>query len=161
QGWVSANFADSGHKHSAADITSGTLSSARIPDLAISKIINLQSSLNGKSGMGANTYTGVQTAPGFTVSSSRELKTDIRALDMPGDTIDFFQPVTFRYKANPDREVAGMIREEVMEIFPLACTDEGIDYGQLVPLLILTIQQDRAKLRELIGRVAALEGEAA
>ena len=161
QGWVSANFADSGHKHSAADITSGTLSSARIPDLAISKIINLQSSLNDKSGMGANTYTGVQTAPGFTVSSSRALKTDIRALDMPGDTIDFFQPVTFRYKAAPEREVAGMIREEVMEIFPLACTDEGIDYGQLVPLLILTIQQDRAKLRELIARVGKLEGEAA
>ncbi len=161
QSWVSAGFASTGHKHAAGDITSGTFAVARIPDLAISKITGLQTDLNNKSGLGANTYTGVQTAPGFTVSSSRELKTDIRALDVPPDTIDFLQPVTFRYKAEPGREVSGLILEDARRVFPLACGGEGIDYGQLVPLLIATIQHDRAQLRELAGRVAKLEGEAA
>lgn len=111
----------------------------------------------GAAGLGANTFTGVQTATGFTVSSSRALKQDIRALEVSPDIVDLFQPVTFRYKAAPEREVAGMIREDVAEIFPLAVTDDGIDYGQLVPLLIATIQRDRARLRDLADRVAALE----
>lgn len=111
----------------------------------------------GAAGLGANTFTGVQTATGFTVSSSRALKQDIRALEVSPDIVDLFQPVTFRYKSAPDREVVGLIREDVAEIFPLAVTDDGIDYGQLVPLLILTMQHDRAKLRELCRRVAELE----
>lgn len=40
--------ADSIHKHSASDITSGTFSVNRIPNLTISKITNLQASLNAK-----------------------------------------------------------------------------------------------------------------
>lgn len=111
----------------------------------------------GAAGMGANTFTGVQTATGFAVSSSRSLKRDICALDIPPDTIDLFQPVTFRYKAAPEKEVAGLIREDVTEIFPLAVTEEGIDYGQLVPLLIATLQHDRAQLRELTARLQVLE----
>lgn len=106
---------------------------------------------------GPGTFSGVVTASGFTVSSRRDLKQDIRALEVDSDIVDLFQPVTFRYKTAPEREVAGMIREDVAEIFPLAVTDDGIDYGQLVPLLIATIQRDRARLRDLADRVAALE----
>lgn len=40
--------ADSGHKHAAADITSGTLADARIPTLAIGKTTGLQAALDGK-----------------------------------------------------------------------------------------------------------------
>lgn len=104
-------------------------------------------------------FRGTVTASGFTVSSRRDLKQDIRALEVDSDIVDLFQPVTFRYKAAPEREVAGMIREDVAEIFPLAVTDDGIDYGQLVPLLIATIQRDRARLRELVARVEALESK--
>jgi len=111
----------------------------------------------GAAGKGANTFTGVQTATGFTVSSSRKLKFDIRALDVPPDIVDLFQPVTFRYKAAPDREVAGLIREDVAAIFPWAVTEEGIDYGQLVSLLLLILQHDRAKQRDMAQRIAALE----
>ena len=100
---------------------------------------------------------GDVTASGFVTASSRELKQDIRPLDVDADIIDQFQPVTFRYKSAPEREVAGMILEDVTEIFPLACTNGGIDYSQLVPLLIATIQRDRARLRDLAARVEALE----
>ncbi len=40
--------ADAGHKHAAADISSGTLSAARIPSLDISKVTGLQAALDGK-----------------------------------------------------------------------------------------------------------------
>jgi len=111
----------------------------------------------GAAGKGANTFTGVQTATGFTVSSSRKLKFDIRALDVQPDIIDLFQPVTFRYKAAPDKEVAGLIREDVAAIFPWAVTEEGIDYGQLVSLLLLILQHERMQGRDMAQRIAALE----
>lgn len=44
--------ADSGHKHAAADITSGTLDVARVPALAIGKITGLQDALDGKQATG-------------------------------------------------------------------------------------------------------------
>lgn len=40
--------ADSGHKHAAADITSGTFADARIPALAVSKVTGLQAALDAK-----------------------------------------------------------------------------------------------------------------
>lgn len=40
--------ADSGHKHAAADTTSGTFADARIPALAVSKVTGLQAALDGK-----------------------------------------------------------------------------------------------------------------
>ena len=44
--------AASSHGHSAGDITSGTLDAARIPSLPISKITNLQTTLDGKQAAG-------------------------------------------------------------------------------------------------------------
>ncbi|KAF1690914.1 tail fiber domain-containing protein [Pseudoxanthomonas taiwanensis] len=112
---------------------------------------------NNGASFGGTVYASYVTASGFSVASSRKLKRDIRPLHVDADIVDRFQPVTFRYKAAPEREVAGLIREDVADIFPLACTEDGIDYGQLVPLLIATIQHDRAQLRDLAARVAALE----
>jgi hypothetical protein len=112
---------------------------------------------NNGASFGGTVYANYVTASGFSVASSRKLKRDIRPLHVDADIVDRFQPVTFRYKAAPEREVAGLIREDVADIFPLACTEDGIDYGQLVPLLIATIQHDRAQLRDLAARVAALE----
>lgn len=43
-----AGKADGGHKHAAADISSGTLAAARIPALDISKVTGLQAALDGK-----------------------------------------------------------------------------------------------------------------
>jgi len=212
--------ADATHTHSASDITSGTLSDARLPSTMSGKTfngdvvaagrvtasefaspdgtpgpkyfvgddaalhdVNLPHTI-GVAGIDspAHGYIKFGTAPGvigwdgsihivetslrvygdviangFPTASSRALKCDIRPLHVDADIIDQFQPVTFRYKAAPEREVSGLILEDVTQIFPLACTGDGIDYGQLVPLLIATIQHDRAQLRDLAARVEALE----
>ena len=44
---------DGGHKHAAADITSGTFADARIPALAIAKVTGLQAALDGKQASGS------------------------------------------------------------------------------------------------------------
>lgn len=49
--------ADSGHKHAAADITSGTLADARIPALAIGKTTGLQDALDAKQASGSYATT--------------------------------------------------------------------------------------------------------
>jgi len=41
------------HVHAAGDVTSGTFAAARIPSLAISKVTNLQSELDGKQPAGS------------------------------------------------------------------------------------------------------------
>lgn len=43
---------DDGHKHAAADITSGTLAAARIPALDIAKVTGLQAALDAKQASG-------------------------------------------------------------------------------------------------------------
>ena len=49
--------AESGHKHSAADITSGTLAAARIPALDIAKTTGLQAALDAKQASGSYATT--------------------------------------------------------------------------------------------------------
>ena len=192
-----ASKANASHTHSASDITSGTLSDARLPStmsgkkfageiaahaVAIGDKLGLIYQSNSAGAIafrvgtagnekwftlaadgrfiahsGGGSFNGTVEGHGFVNTSSRELKQDIRPLHVDADIIDRLQPVTFRYKATPEREVAGLILEDVAEIFPLACVGGGVDYGQLVTMLIATIQHDRAQLRDLAARVAALE----
>ena len=49
--------AESGHKHAAADITSGTLTEARIPALGIAKVTGLQAALDAKQASGSYATT--------------------------------------------------------------------------------------------------------
>lgn len=49
--------AESGHKHAAADITSGTLAAARIPALDIAKVTGLQAALDAKQASGSYATT--------------------------------------------------------------------------------------------------------
>ena len=62
--------ADGGHKHAAADITSGTLDAARIPALAVGKITGLQDALDGK-----------QASGNYATAAQVEAKADQAALD--------------------------------------------------------------------------------
>jgi len=56
-------FAPSAHTHAAADITSGTFDDARIPALAISKITNLQPSLDAKAPSASPSFSGTINFP--------------------------------------------------------------------------------------------------
>jgi hypothetical protein len=117
----------------------------------------------GAAGTGANTFTGVQTMPGLAITSSRDIKEGIDdlALTVSDDVIDLFRPVTFRFKADPSREVIGLILEEAAEVLPQVAVGAGIAYEQIVPVLIARAKRDRASIRALAERVEALEAAAA
>ena len=45
---IAGAAAEAGHKHAAADVTSGTFADARIPAIAVSKVTGLQAALDAK-----------------------------------------------------------------------------------------------------------------
>ena len=90
--------------------------------------------------------------------SSREIKQDIRDMVDNGEKLDKLRPVTFVYTADEDnRQQAGLIYEEVIDLMPEICTGEmgdppeqkAINYLKLVPYLLKEIQTLRARVKAL------------
>ena len=73
------------------------------------------------------------------------------------------RPVTFTYKAEPERHDVGFIAEEMVNVIPevVAKTTEGepdaISYDRLTSVLCKAIQELNAKVEALEARIAALE----
>jgi hypothetical protein len=73
------------------------------------------------------------------------------------------RPVTFTYKAEPERHDVGFIAEEMVNVIPevVAKTIEGepdaISYDRLTSVLCKAIQELNAKVEALEARIAALE----
>jgi hypothetical protein len=105
------------------------------------------------------------------VSSSREVKRDIRDIGELAERLLELRPVAFRYKVHAEADPLtplqfGLIAEEVAEVFPeLVVYDpegrvETVKYHHLAPLLLHELQRQERKLAELAAlreRVAALE----
>lgn len=97
----------------------------------------------------------------FVSESSREVKEDIEPMEDMGLTIDGLEPVTYRYKNGDGKRRLGLIYEDTVDILPEICHAEaengktilGIDYVELVPVLL-------REIKDLRRRVAALEGVA-
>jgi hypothetical protein len=73
------------------------------------------------------------------------------------------RPVTFTYKAEPERHDVGFIAEEMVNVIPevVAKTTEGepdaISYDRLTSVLCKAIQELNVKVEALEARIAALE----
>lgn len=104
--------------------------------------------LNPSVGLGANTFTGVQTATGFAVSSDARLKDNIEYYIADGREIRRGLEL-YRWRWNDlageglaGKEDSGVLAHEVEEIFP-SCVhigDDGfkrVDYGKLAVHLLL------------------------
>lgn len=91
--------------------------------------------------------------------SSREVKHDINALPASGDIIDSLEPVSFKY--NDDKKGKthyGLIYEDTIEKVPDICNEtengtKGINYTEIIPLLLKEIQDLRKRVAELERRV--------
>lgn len=91
------------------------------------------------------------------VMSSMKFKEQIRDLEPPVDNIDKIRPVRYRPKegyGNTERDVIGLIAEELVEIYPEFVSRDkdglpaGIGYDQMVALLIKELQAVRERERE-------------
>jgi len=104
-------------------------------------------------------------ADNFVNESTRESKRNIRSLKddftiSPLDTVCMIKPMTFEKESTGDKRRVGMIAEDLASILPEVVafnpetgSAEGIDYGQIVPVLVDAIKELRAEVQELRGEI--------
>lgn len=120
-------------------------------------------------GPGGVLSVGTYGASGWGHSSDAHRKTDIKPLEGSLESILRLRPVSFRWKAEPERPQIGFIAQEVAVVFPeVVSYDEESGYilyhgGLTAPLagaiqeLYQIIRQQSEEIRQLRQRIAALE----
>ena len=93
----------------------------------------------------------------ITQTSSRDIKHDILPMPSMGDKLDKLQPVTFVYDDDPEEQKRyGLIYEDTIDVMPDICTcdetQKGINYVELIPMLLKEIQELRARVKALEER---------
>ncbi|MFV1979788.1 MAG: tail fiber domain-containing protein [Rhodothermia bacterium] len=104
----------------------------------------------GKSG---NRWTAVWATTGVVSSSDRRLKQNIAALEYGLETVLALEPVSYYWKSTPeDGRRLGLIAQDVESIVPEIVhhgdSDDdmmGLNYSELVPVLIRAIQEQDAE----------------
>ena len=93
-------------------------------------------------------------------TSDRRLKTDIEDLEGGLDAVLDLRPVSYRWRNNGDETKLGLIGQEVAEVLPevvdLPDGDDGylgLDYDEIVAVLIEAVQEQQAEREALADRV--------
>ena len=107
------------------------------------------------------------TASGTTYNTTSDirLKTDIEPIEHATDMLMAMNPVSHRWKADPDADaVVGFIAQEMQEIVPEAVSGDAdsdemmsMDYGRITPVLVAALQDAHNKIEQLEQRIADME----
>mgnify|MGYP001253251519 CR=1 FL=1 len=105
------------------------------------------------------------TSTSYTTTSDIRLKTDIAPIADATDKLMAMNPVSHRWKADPDADaVVGFIAQEMQEIVPEAVSkgdseDDmwSMDYGRITPVLVAALQDAHKKIEQLEQRIADME----
>ena len=117
-------------------------------------------------GLPTNRWQIVWATNGTIQTSDERLKKDVRALGDGLDLVARLRPVRYRWKDDPDAgDKLGLIAQEVLEVVPEVVTGEagsdrylGMNYAELVPVLIKAVQEQQEQLEDLRSRIRELEG---
>jgi hypothetical protein len=106
--------------------------------------------------------TGATT---ITTSSDERLKENLVPITNALATVNNLRTVTGNYKADPSRNVAFFIAQDMKEHFPQAFEDAnpdafGVNYNWTIPLLAAAIKELKAELDATKAEVQALKGVA-
>ena len=101
----------------------------------------------------------------YATTSDRRLKTDISPIDGATNKLMAMNPVTHKWKADPEADaVHGFIAQEMQEIVPESVSGEdggeemmSMDYGRITPVIVAALQEANQKIAELEARIATLE----
>jgi hypothetical protein len=119
-------------------------------------------------------FNQVVKAPGFIQTSSQRWKTNVATIESPLEKIQALRGVSFNWdKAHGGTASIGLIAEEVAKVIPeLVATEadgrtaSGVNYGNLVALLIEGVKQQQQQInakdvlvRELDAKVNELQDE--
>ena len=115
--------------------------------------------------VGSISVTGSGTT--YNTTSDIRLKTNIEPIDHATDMLMAMNPVSHRWKADPDADaVVGFIAQEMAEIVPEAVSkgdseDDmwSMDYGRITPVLVAALQDAHKKIEELEARINKMEAE--
>ncbi len=117
-----------------------------VQTLTLSPLFDDQSRL----GRSANRWEAVWAVDGMINTSDARAKTDVHNLSYGLDEVLDLRPVSFRWKKRPESGPRmGLIAQEVAKIVPELIRGDGdamlgMNYGELVPILIKAIQQQQA-----------------
>ncbi|MEL6730143.1 MAG: tail fiber domain-containing protein, partial [Bacteroidota bacterium] len=98
-------------------------------------------------------WDNVWATNGIIQTSDRRLKTQILPLSYGLMTIMQMRPVSFVWKDTPAQQKVGLIAQEVQEVVPEVVVGDpneevplGLNYAELVPVLIQAIQDQQAQI---------------
>ncbi len=109
-------------------------------------------------------WSAVWSANGTIQTSDERLKTNIRPLTYGTEEVMGMQPVSYNWKESPDENhKIGLLAQDLKNIIPeVVAGDErretlGMNYAELVPVLVNTIKEQQKKLVELKKELARLK----
>jgi hypothetical protein len=110
-------------------------------------------------------FSGNAYADSWRSTSDARLKKDVRDLSYGLKDLLRLHPVNFRWKKGDDGVHSGLIAQEVEQVMPEIVSHERgpasdtetltVNYTELVPVLIKTVQEQNARISELEARVRA------
>lgn len=108
-------------------------------------------------GSAGRAYGLISSYQYFTVSDERKKK-DIADLSYGLDTVMKLRPVVYRYRNGDDSLHLGFIAQEIAQHAPEVVSGEeatsfGVSYDEVVPILVKAIQELKAEVEELKGRM--------
>jgi Chaperone of endosialidase len=110
-------------------------------------------------GNGGKRWTSVYAINGTIQTSDRRLKTNIKPLKYGLDEVLQMKPVSYSWKSDLNSKKIGLIAQEIQDLVPEVITvDEtlGMNYAELVPVLINAIQEQEQKIKALEAKVESL-----
>lgn len=115
---------------------------------------------NAKSmGTASRRWTAVYAVNGTIQTSDRRLKQNITPLKYGLDEVLKLRPVSYSWKSDPSSKKIGLIAQDVNKIVPEVVSDGeylGMNYGELVPVLISAIQEQQKTIEKLEREVGQL-----
>jgi hypothetical protein len=117
-------------------------------------------------GTSSNRWSVVYAANGTIQTSDRRLKTNIHGLKYGLKEVMAMQPVSYKWLSNPDgASKVGLLAQDVRRLVPeVVSGDEtkenlGMNYAELVPVLINAIKEQQQQIEELNKRIKFLENK--
>jgi hypothetical protein len=113
-------------------------------------------------GSGATRWTAVYAVNGVIQTSDQRMKNNIRDLRYGLDAVLALRPVSYSWKSDTKSKKIGLIAQEVKQIIPeVVVGDEqlGMNYGELVPVLIKAIQEQQKTIEALEEKIKNSEAQ--